>query len=161
MGIREKMSQKPAIGVGIGIAFLALAVTGLAFQARDATVKAPTKALFTTDDGKTWFVGSIDDIPPFDHDGKQAVRAFVFECGGKESVYYVQRYTEPARKRILAAQGKGPSELAGALQAAALSGGLETKRPGDQKWVGVTKREALAITTVKCPDGSPAISIDP
>ena len=40
-------------------------------------------------------------LPPFDHDGKQAVRAFVFRCeGGKPFVAYLLRYKEGSQNQI-------------------------------------------------------------
>src|ERR1039458_9705554 len=62
------------------------------------------RAYFTTDDGATQFVDSMDHLAPFDHNGKPAVRVWMFsEDGGKTRFpAYLERFTPQAQARILA-----------------------------------------------------------
>jgi hypothetical protein len=115
----------------------------------------PTKAFFTTDDGATWFADDIDKVPPFDKDGKMAVRAHVFRCGhGKTFVDHLERYT-PQAKRLLeqaGAENRTPDadpELAAAVM------NYQVKRPGGQEWVPINDvARSMQITTVRCPEGT-------
>ena len=94
----------------------------------------------------------------FERDGKPAVRAHVFECGGKRVVGYLSRYTEEAKAALAEAnsyRGTGkPPPNAKALASVGTTG-MEVKRPGDAQWVkqGDVAR-ATRIRTFKCPDGT-------
>src|SRR6516225_9036515 len=83
------------------------AVILVAFQTHTRGVAASSdRAFFTVDDGNTWFANDAAKIPPFDKDGKQAVRAFVYRCAdGTTFVNHVQRY-KPEAKRVLEVQAK-------------------------------------------------------
>src|ERR1700722_10524228 len=53
-----------------------------------------SKAYYTTDDGQTTFVDDFFKAYPFDHDGKPAYRAYMFQTSdGKRFVGYLERYT--------------------------------------------------------------------
>ena len=130
MSVREKISEKPSIGVGLGIGMVVLAVASLAYTGRDQSAKPPEEAFFTTDDGKTYFAASIDNCPPFQHEGKTAVRAFVFECKGVKSVHYLQRYTEPG------ASGSSMLNQRGRPPYANATGGDRRNRPRAERRAG-------------------------
>src|SRR5579862_7146492 len=64
-------------------------------------------AYYTSDDGATLFQGDAGTLPPFDHDGKEAVRAYCFpDTGGKRTVWYLEKWTEEG-KRVMAAPTAG------------------------------------------------------
>src|SRR5436190_10116531 len=140
MGVREEMSKRPKTAAGIALALTTAAVVIVVFQMIDLRAApelagAPERAFFTVDDGKTWFVDDATQLAPFQHNGKEAVRAYVYECNGKRFVNHLERYTEDGKKamiRLKEVVKTGPPP--GALVAAAQQRGRELKRPGDTKW---------------------------
>lgn len=84
---------------------------------------APTRGFFTTDDGKTTFIGDLDHPVPFVHDGLPAVEAGVFTCDGGAHTWV-----------------------------AYLRNGDLVKRPGSDKWVSQMGPRGDEILNVKCPD---------
>jgi hypothetical protein len=156
------LNQRPRAAAGIAGAIVLIAVVALAYQLRAGGGPAPLgsgEVYFSVDDGKTWFAHDAAKLPPFTHEGKQAVRAYVYDCGdGKPFVNHLERYTPQAQKvmaglREKVAESKGaPPVMAGVQQAAV--DGRELKRPGDKEWVRSNQFMAVAkITTPKCPDG--------
>src|SRR5262249_42292198 len=127
-------------------------------QASPQAAGDPERAFFTTDDGKSWFIGDVTQIPPFAHDGKEAVRAYVVEYNGKRFVNHLERYTPEGKQALVKlneAVKHGPPP--GALVAAAQQRGREVKRPGDTRWVPTSETAAAEpIVTPKAPDGSSA-----
>ena len=87
MGVRDWLNNNPkvvtgaTIGVVLLVALLIFAKAGGGLGGSPAAVK--DMAFFTDDDGATWFADDAKKIPPFDHNGKQAVRARVYRSGGK------------------------------------------------------------------------------
>jgi hypothetical protein len=165
MGLRQALndnSQASTIAVG---AVVLLAVGFMAYQIWGGTTKPPpvAAAYFTVDDGATYFPGDPGQLAPFQHEGKEAVRAYVFDCGGKRSVGYLERYT-PAAHKVLSTpvQSKGgpPGNLGQIIEAG--RNGRELKRPGDAKWVSsADAAQAKRIIDVRCPDGRPATELRP
>ena len=159
MSVRTTLSARPAIGIVAGVAFLIAAVSVIVYQLRaDRGGFGNPRAFFTVDDGTTWFADAADLVPPFDHQGKPAVQAFVFRCDdGKAFVGYLQRFRPEAKRAIEAARdpkpdGKGRVDP-GALRGAYTTG-REVKRPGEATWTSAAVPiQALKATTVKCPDG--------
>jgi len=162
MGVREAMNKRPMIAGGIVAVLAAAAIAFAVFQIRDE-VRAgsdaagdPERAFFTVDDGQTWFVDDATQLAPFQHNGKEAVRAYVVECNGKRFVNHLERYTaegKQATMRLREVVKKGPPP--GALVAAAQQRGRELKRPGDAKWTASGDiAAAAAIATPRCPQGT-------
>jgi hypothetical protein len=148
MGVRQWLNEHRGFTTGLVGAAVAIAVGLIVMQVlasrRTITTKLPD-AYFTIDDGKTFFTANTTNIPPFDYQGKPAVRAYVFQCtGGKPFVGYVERYLPDARKAILENRATPATQIKG----------REVKKPGDTKWVrsddfaGVVK-----VTEISCPDG--------
>src|SRR4051794_7083151 len=99
MGVREWMNEHRGLATGIGAAIVLIAVGAIVAQVlanRKAYPSASPDSYFTVDDGKTFFVASSDNIPPFDYKGKPAVHAYVFQVDGKKFVGYMERYTTDA-----------------------------------------------------------------
>ena len=156
MGIRESLNEKPAIttGVTIGIIVLALAIMIYQFTGGSAGASSTAgKVFFSDDDGKTFFPDDSSKVPPCDHNGKQAVRAYVFSCNGTKSVVYLERYTPEAKRRKEAAltSPKSPVPVADAL----LMTGVEIKAPGERDWIKQTDPRAGKIMQPKCSDPEP------
>ena len=143
------------MAAGIVASFVAVAVGAVVMQVLGARQRIPTslpKSFFTVDDGKTFFELGSENVAPFDHKGKQAVAAYVFECNGKRFVGYLERYTSEARQRIIAGKGTPKDQISG----------RELKRPGDATWIkssdlaGVTK-----VAAIKCADGGTPEQVEP
>lgn len=155
MGIRETLNNNPAITTGATLLIIVFAIAFIIYSSTGGgTPKPPTKAYFTVDDGKTWFPDDITLIPPFDKDGKQAVRAHIFSCkGGDEPfVAYLERHT-PEAKATLEKYRANPDQAPpdGMLIA---DTGTEVKKPGVGNWVSMANYQKYAeITNINCPDG--------
>ncbi len=148
MGIREWSNQHPKVTFSVIGACVLVAIASIVVEVRANHRGYPTSApnsYFTVDDGKTFFVDSSDNYPPFDYKGQQAVHAYVFECSGKRFVGFLERYNDSV-KQMLAA-GKP-------LTAEMVRFGRELKKPGDTVWVksGDLAVEAK-VENVICPDG--------
>jgi hypothetical protein len=165
MGVREVLDKRK--NVVTVIAILAIVVAGYVIftQARQTLGTGDAgDAFFTVDDGKTFFAGDANLSPPFEKDGKQAVRAHVFECGGQRVVGYLSRYTERAQKALAEAkaakaEGKAPTNI-GELSAVGMTG-TEVKKPGETAWVTVSDPRAQQIRTFRCPDGAAPTELQP
>jgi hypothetical protein len=155
MGIREKLNNNPKVAVSVGIAALVL---GVVFAAQALTHRGgggpSEEAFFTTDDGKTWFAESASNLPPFQHEGKEAVRAYVYECNGKQFVNHMERLTPERRKfmeALVAAQRAGQQPPAASP---AVAEGQQVKRPGGKEWVSINHFiKAGPVLQARCPDG--------
>jgi hypothetical protein len=150
MGIRQRMNEKPGVTMGVlgGIVVVAVGLIVMQVLANRKTFKSTLPDLYyTVDDGKTFFAANSKNVPPFDYQGKQAVRAYVFRCpNGKTFVGYVERYNEAAHKLMLAGKGTIDTQVFG----------RELKKPGETKWVKSGDNDAVAkVCEVKCPDGQP------
>ena len=108
-----------------------------------------TKSFYTCDDGATLFEDMASLVPPFDHDGKPAVRAYVFSCdrGRNRWVQYVEKYTDLAKQQV---EGKAPVADGGPGP----MDGLLIKKPGATEWVHPSDPSAKALMNAKCPDAS-------
>lgn len=166
MSVREAIIENPRIGIAAagGLLLIGIMVICLELHSRASVAAPPSQFYFTVDDGKTWFADAATNLPPFDKDGQQAVRAHVYRChDGTKFVAYLERFTSQA-KRALENPSDSPSGDLKANQAAYV-GGREVKRPGDKVWISTTNAQAAAqVMLVKCPDGtspSDAVSLEP
>jgi hypothetical protein len=110
------------------------------------TISGVPQGWYTEDDGQTWFRADLNKLTPFDHNGKQAYRCFVWTCdGGKtQFVSHVQRY-KPAVLRMYAT--KGTIELWEVPP-----GGVEVKPAlSTAGWADASLPEAQPIITPRCP----------
>lgn len=149
MGLREWANGHPkTVSIVVGACALAC-VGGIVAEVMGNRHRYPTEppdSYFSVNDGKTYFVASSANYPPFDHDGQQAVHAYVFQCDGKKFVGFLERFTPDAKKKLAAGAP---------LSAEMMRFGREIKRPGDAKW---TRTGDMATETkienVTCPDGN-------
>jgi hypothetical protein len=147
MGAREWLNEHPKVTAGGGIVIVGLAIAFIVIQvlaSRHRYPSGPLPAYFTDDDGKTFFVDGSDNVPPFDHKGQQAVTAYVFQCGDRKFVGYMERFT-PKFHDYVVTHGR---------TAEANKYGRELKRPGDAKWLqsGNIQQE-MQLANVPCPNG--------
>lgn len=156
MSFRDDINQKPGIFIGVSAAIVVLAIIWLVYSLRGSKPVAgviTTKAFFSDDDGKSFYVDDISNIPPYEHSGKKAYRARVYEVkgSGQRFVGYLESYDDKAKKQIEEAIKKG-IDPATAMQ------GIDilVKKPGPGKWVKVgsmVSPEMVHAVTVTSPDG--------
>src|ERR1700722_5170551 len=95
-GLREIINEKRSISIGAGILFLACAAVYFYYTdtKRPQPIPKGDQTLYTVDDGRTWFLDSIYKVPPYDHEGKIAVRALVYSYhdGRQHFCPVVERY---------------------------------------------------------------------
>ena len=89
-----------------------------------------SQVFFTDDDGKTWFPDDAKRVPPFDRNGKPAVRAHVYKCGGKTFVNHMERYTPEAKKKVEAIYAKEVQQRSDRLDGRFSSRAWKSKQPG-------------------------------
>jgi hypothetical protein len=157
LGIRQTLNENPGITTGLTAGIIVIAL-GIIIWQTVATNSVPTsvvQAFYSDDDGATFFVDSNSHIAPFDHHGKQAVRAMVFTCDGNKTKFvgYLQRYS-PEYKAKLEAMRKSKDKNLELMQQAAESG-IEVAAPHSSKWMNRNSPEARKmIDSVRCPNGS-------
>jgi hypothetical protein len=97
--------------------------------------KTPEKGYFTTDDGATYFPDSLAKLPPFDHDGKEAVRAFVVSSdgGAHQWVAYLGKYAPKEREAIESGDSKADRR------------NMLVKAPGSQEWIPLSSPDFVKI----------------
>jgi hypothetical protein len=160
MGVRESIERHRGWSAGIAaVGILAAAV--FAFR---ATVPSPVaearaaQSYYSVDDGATFFEAPADLVPPFEHQGKTAVRAAVFTCDGGKTrfVGYLERYPAAAKRQIEAAQQALKNGDRNAAPPAAAFAQVEVKKPGaGGTWVARSAGPAAAqILHVKPQPGS-------
>lgn len=90
------------------------------------------KLYFTVDDGETWFVDDSSKMPPFEHDGKEAVAVFLYSWDGgrTKQVSYLLKFEQVEREN---ASGM-PTSRPAAGPPIGPPGAL-VKRKGDKQWV--------------------------
>ena len=158
MGIREQMNENPTIvtGVTAGIIFIALVLIIIQLwpsRRADAPTGPAQQWYYTTDDGATHFADEANKVAPFDHDGRPAVVARVYQCGGKEFVGRLEKYTPEAQQKLEGVKGADPRSASVATSALA-GGGLLVKAPGTgDQWVSRDTAEGAALFNPTCPDG--------
>ena len=154
MGLRETLNQNPAITTGATIGLIVVILAVIIWQSvgggGPGTPSSTPKAFYSIDDGKSWFADDASKIPPFDKGGKQAVKAMVFSCNGKQFVAWLQRYTPEAKQKIETAMksGGGKPDF-GRIDTVQMTG-VEVKAPGGKDWVKQTDPAAAKIMTPDC-----------
>ena len=169
MGLRDTLNTNRSFGLVAGIVLVVVAVGAIAYQISSSGPAAPAggDAFYTVDDGKTYFPSSTKELPPFQHEGKSAVRAYVYECNDKPFVAYLEQYTPEAKKVIEEVnrprQGGTPGpppNLGNAI--GAQQSGRQIKKPGDKDWIAALSPQGNALTReIKCPDGKTATAVRP
>ena len=165
MGIRETLNKNQALTTGATIGIIVLAIIIIVWQMMpEKPPRLLTKSYYTDDDGRTWFEDSADKLVPFDHGGKEAVRAHLFKCGenGEKFVGYLEKL-DPRAKARLDEFNSNPNNRGRVMpgQAEMEEGARLVKRPGDKNWMLDTNPNAGRLTTIKCKDGSYAIRVVP
>ncbi len=156
MSVREAINRHQTLAGGIA---LVIAIIALYFTFRSASSSnysgIATASFYSADDGKSWFKDDLDKIPPFDHDGKQAVRAHVYRCQdtGKEFVGYLEKFSPEGKsslEKLTAENALGDSATVSAIYELH----VQAKKPGQGEWVKLNSPQGQDLRIVKCDDAS-------
>ena len=138
VSLRQKINKNPGAAAGLGITVLVVAGILVALQLRggqSSTANRPQaavgKVFFTDDDGTTFYVDDVTNVPPYDHNGKKAYRAVVYmvqDANAKRYVAYMQSYDPADKAKIEAALAAGQAPSAVFAQTPALG-----KKTGGRK----------------------------
>ena len=169
MGVREKVNENKTVGAGVAAAFLVVGLALLGAQLmggrKDAAPPAPTQAFYTDDNGKTFFKGDANQIVPFDHGGKQAYRADVFQAAdGKQFVGLIYRFTDTGRRDMADYLKTRPRDPDGMVRVAIEQRGMQVKRVsgGEKDWVVADDVAVQQLqASMRDPTGKPAKPVTP
>ena len=157
MGLRETLNENPRLTTGLTIGLIVVVLLiilwnsfGSGGGARADSEHATKQVFFTDDDGKTWFPDDGKKVPPFSHGGKDAVRAYVYRCGGKTFVNHMERYTADGKKKLEGVYASGKPINDPTVMESIQVTGMEVKSPGDAAWVKASDPKAAAIMQPKC-----------
>jgi hypothetical protein len=157
MGIRENLNNNQRLTSGVAGVVVVLAIAAIVWQAAGGGTNPvlTAKALYSSDDGKTWFADAIYKPTPFDHGGKPAYGAIVVRCGGAEPrVAFLTRLSDAFLQEARALKNTEPDFV---MRFEALQRqGLEVRKPGAKAWhpVDSPAGQRLVEDATKCPDGS-------
>ena len=167
MGVRQMLDENPKLGAAIAggavIAAIAVALV-LRTGSGDSSTSAGSvgQAFFSIDDGQNWFADDASKIPPFQKDGKEAFRAYVYKCADKKPfVAWLGRYTPQAKQKIESIYASPPEKRNQLIIAQLELDALEVKRPGQTTWVKRSDPGANEVMMPRCPDGSYAEPVTP
>lgn len=167
MSLKEKLSGTSVAGVGTSV-FLVLAALALVYSyysSRRGNIRGdPSLSFYSDDDGQTFFKDSAFHFPPFDHNGKTAYGALVFDDGTKQFVGYLCRFTPAAQKALEDAYNNPPAGETGPQAALALAQtpqihdqGMQIKKNGENWMPGSSFVRVNAVGA----DGTPALPVAP
>jgi len=153
MGLRETINKNQPLAIGLCSVFIILGSV-LVIRSTSSGIPARLKqAYYSDDDGKTFFADDVNKIYPFDHNGKTAYKAYVYEGGdGQPFVGYLERLTDSARQRIAELQ-QNPDGTTEGQVLTIYATGTQIKLPGDTRWISPNTTEAERILQVKSPSG--------
>jgi hypothetical protein len=164
MAIREALNKNKTAAIAVCIV-LAGALIGVRYWTASNEIPAPlTRAYYSDDDGKTYFVDDSAKVCPFDHNGKPAVKAVVFQCGdGKPFVAYLTQFTEKDQQKILQLRALPPNPDNAKTIGSIAENSMQVKRPGDSKWVRMNSAAARDVVNPEPPPGETGdlTSVDP
>ena len=117
----------------------------------------PGQAFFSTDEGKNLFSDSVRNLPPFQRDGKEALRAYVFKgADGKPFVSCLVRYTPEAKKQLEAIYARSSEKPNPFITNQLELDGMEVKAPGQNAWFKKSDPRAAELIMPRLPDRSHA-----
>lgn len=163
MGVRQRIQGNPRLVGGVG-AVLVIFAAGVIYHETlgqpHQDLQLVNSAFYSDDDGKSWFIDDASKIPPFDHDGKKAVRAVVYRYDDdKKFVAYLERFSDAQLPQVQAVIAAHPEQASHWLH-----GAMQVKKPGSLKWIepgdgNVANTIAYEkIITPEAPDGSKNLS---
>lgn len=161
MGVIESMQTMKGLWTGIAIGFIVLAGLFVTYQMWPEHKFSTDQAYFTDDDGQTWYLDSINNIPPYTHNGKEAVKAVIdsYAGGSKQFCAYLISFSPETKKAIEAAVAgaKDPNTMPATIAyGMAFGPSIQVKKPNSKDpWAPINSVDAKAVfAAVKSPDGS-------
>ena len=160
MGIRETLNQNPAITTGVTAAVIVVALIIIGWQLLGGgnRPRIPTQAYYTVDDGETCFAADINLIPPFEHNGKEAVRVYLYTCGSRKEAFpvYLERYTPQAKAELERLNADPENADIGRIEELRMNGvQVKKARDPDGRWVPQADyNRSQEIMNPVCPEGS-------
>jgi len=139
--VRPALEKHPAIALGIvGAGVLVAGIVGIRSWIDPTPPLIAQPAYYTCDDGKTIFEDEQPRLPPFDHDGHEAVRAYIIpgRTAGPDSIWYLTKWTDEGKKKMEANVADGPPQ-------SPPQGAQLVKRPGDATWIPANDPQSAAI----------------
>lgn len=157
MGIRQLINENRKL-VNVVVALMALSSVAfiIYYQAGANSSLDEGPAFYSVDDGKSFFKADSANIPPFTHDGKEAVQAIVYTVDGGKTrfVGYLMRFTPKGVQHIKDQRAKAAASGQPALpgQDPELQENTEIKRPGERTWIKISDMaRAAEIMRVRSP----------
>jgi hypothetical protein len=155
----NRKSYRRVVLIAAGV--IVAVVTAWALWPDRDTAAAPGgttgQAFFSTDDGKSWFADDVRSLAPFQKDGKEALRAYVFKgADGKPFVSCLARYTPAARKELEAIYARNPEKPNPFITNQLELDGMEVKAPGQSTWLKRSDPRAAELLMPRLPDGRAA-----
>jgi len=157
--MREKLNQHPIVASSAAAVLIGLCIFAAFRYFSKPADSLPTRAFFTTDDGKTWFERDLTSIPPFNDSGGTAVGCTVFapQQGGTQFVGILTKFGDRAKADLDALVKSGASRAA--VRQAMMDVPADQKlckRPGDSDWSSASDAGAMMklSSQIKAPDGS-------
>src|SRR5205814_886672 len=148
MSLRDIINRNSKVSLAVITVGVATALGLAAYQRSTPPIIVPQSGYFSDDDGKTYFQDDASNIPPFDHQGKQAVSAYVFTgSDGKPFVGYLERaISSEARDAVSVARHQlveqaSSRSVPDSTVMEEITKNLEVKRPGAEKWVRTVSPE--------------------
>lgn len=164
-GIRQRLQENARLGVGLGALLIIFALGFIGFQlygGREHVILAPDQWFYTDDNGKTFFKDDTNKIVPFEHNGKQAYRADVFEGpDGQQFVGLIYRHNSSGQLEMkdYIARKLYENDIDGLVRQGIEGRGSDVKRSGtdERGWSrnDEQKNEYLRAS-MKTPSGQPA-----
>lgn len=165
MRLREWMNRNSPIAIGVCV--LAILIASYVIFSQATGGPNANKAFFSLDDGKSWFADDKTKAAPFLVDGKEALKAYVVQCGGRKSVALLEKYTPAYKQKI----DQVLMEIAKSGTSAGLDTRLSTlmaeensriyKAPGGTDWMTAGQAGAIMAKLQKCDDGGDAEMVNP
>lgn len=168
MGLRHKLNASPGLAVVVVLVMAGLSA-GVWYMTRSTEYAAPTKAFYTVDEGVNLFEEDVNKVTPFDHEGKQAVKAYVYTCDGGKTrfVAYLERMPEGLKQPEMSeaptatvqkvaevTEGAPPVEQRPMAGRPANAGKFVAlvRKPGQKDWIKPGDPRYFPMIAVKCPD---------
>jgi hypothetical protein len=152
LGIRETINKKPAhvaviAGTAIIITFSLITCNFIPPSVDRSTIE---RGFFTTDEGATFFEAELSNIPPFTHEGREALRAHVYRCVSQKHdfVLYLEKY-EPQTKLRLEKLAKEQPVFTIFAEGRA---GKRLKKPGAPQNVWRDEDSFMRLLGMSCPE---------
>lgn len=162
VGIRETINKNPGPTTAATAGIIGVALLFIMWQCGvfggAGSGGGSSKAFFTIDDGKTFFIDDASKIPPFKKDNKDAFRAHVFTCDGGKTKFvgYMEAYA-PQDKKLMedTIAGKAPPQ-----PYPGYTGQAMVKAPGVGAFIPLmpgTTEQYAKIVQVTCKENPSAI----